>query len=215
MVKRIKSKTDNSSWIDPSKKKKVRKKRKPMTEDQKQAAAERLKKAREARAAKNPEYGKSGIHSSLHNLSDDVPINPKKVKKWIKTQKELASAERRNHKSGVKGALAKMHVHEGYVRHMKTYLRTGDWVDSFYGEHQEKRIRYRCVAQAYYWQGPKKGEPKFSVGTYYPMLGTVYSQEMYNADNGVEDADVQKTKRKRKRNKRAVEGKTKKRGSAT
>ena len=39
------------------------------------------------------------------------------------------------------------------------------------------------------------------------MLGTIYTQEMYNADNGVEDAYVQKTKRKRKRNIRAVEGK--------
>jgi len=213
MVKKIKAKTDNSGWVEP--KRKVRKKRKPMTEEQRQAAAERLKRAREARAAKNPEYGKSGIHSSLHNLSDDAPINPKKVKKWIKTQKELASAERRNHKSGVKGALAKMHVHEGYVKHMNTYLRTGDWVDSFYGEHQEKRIQYRCVAQAYYGQGAKAGQPKFNVGTYYPMLGTVYSQEMYNADNGVENADVQETKRRRKRNKRTVEDKTKKRGSAT
>ena len=46
MAKKIKSKTDNSGWADPSKKKKVRKKRKPMTEEQKQAAAERLEKAR-------------------------------------------------------------------------------------------------------------------------------------------------------------------------
>ena len=41
------------------------------------------------------------------------------------------------------------------------------------------------------------------------MLGTVYSQEMYDADNGVEDANVQKTKRRRKRNKGTVEGKKK------
>ena len=107
-----------------------------------------------------------------------------------------------------------MNDHEGYVKHMKTYLRTGDWVDVFYGEHQEKKIRNRCVAQAYHWYGPKKGQPKFDVGTYYPMLGTVYTQEMYNDDNGVENADVQKTKtRKRKRNKRSVEGKVKKRRS--
>ena len=45
MARKIKSKTDNSGWTDPSKKKKVRKS-KPMTEEQKQAAAERLEKAR-------------------------------------------------------------------------------------------------------------------------------------------------------------------------
>ena len=213
MAKRIKAKTDNSGWVEP--KKKVRKKRKPMTDEQKAAAAERLEKARQARAAKNPDYGQSGIHESLRDLPDDAPVNPKKVKQWIKTQKELASAERKAHKSGFKGSYARMLNHEGYVKHMKTYLRTGDWVDLFYGEHQEKKIRNRCIAQAYYWYGPKKGQPKFSVGTYYPMLGTVYTQEMYNDDNGVENADVQKTKtRKRKRNKRSVEGKVKKRRSA-
>ena len=211
MAKKIKSKTENSGWTDPSKKKKVRKRRKPMTEEQRQAAAERLKKAREARAAKDPNYGQSGVHESLRNIPDDAPINPKKVKKWIKTQKELATAERKNERSGAKGTTARRLSHEGYVRNMQKYLRDGDWVDLFYGEHQEKKIGYICRGQAYYWDGPKKGEPKFNVGTYYPLLGTVYSQEMYNADNGVENADVQKTKRRRKRNKRTVEGKVKKR----
>ena len=216
MARKIKSKTDNSGWTDPSKKKKVRKKRKPMTEEQKQAAAERLEKARAARAAKNPNYGQSGVHESLRDLPDDAPINPKKVKRWIKTQRELAAAERRNEKSGIKGATDRRSSHEAYVRNMQKYLRDGDWVDLFYGEHQEKKIGYICRGQAYYWDGPKKGEPKFNVGTYYPLLGTVYSQEMYNADNGVENADVQKTKtRKRKRNKRTVEGKTKKRSRNT
>lgn len=213
MAKRIKAKTDNSGWVEP--KKKVRKKRKPMSVEQKAAAAERLEKVRQARAEKNPDYGQSGIHESLRNLSDDYPISPKKVKVWIKTQKELASVERRSHKAGIKGAYARMCDHEGYVKHMNTYLRNGDWVDLFYGEHQEKKISRRCVAQAYYWYGPKKGQPKFDVGTYYPMLGTVYTQEMYNDDNGVENADVQNTKKRttRKRNKGPVEGKVKKRRS--
>ena len=212
MAKKIKSKTDNSGWTDPSKKKKVRKKRKPMSEEQRQAAAERLEKARNARAAKNPNYGQSGIHESLRDLPDDAPINPKKVKKWIKTQKEFVSAERKNEKAGAKGSTNRRISHEGYIRNMQRYLRDGDWVDLFYGEHQEKRVTRICRAQAYYWYGPKKGEPKFDVGVYYPMLGTIYSQDMYDAENGVEDADVQKTKkrRKRKRNKRTVETKVKK-----
>ena len=216
MAKKIKSKTDNSGWTDPSKKKKVRKKRKPMSEEQRQAAAERLEKARNARAAKNPNYGQSGIHESLRDLPDDAPINPKKVKKWIKTQKEFVSAERKNEKAGAKGSTDRRISHEGYIRNMQRYLRDGDWVDLFYGEHQEKRVTRICRAQAYYWYGPKKGEPKFDVGVYYPMLGTIYSQDMYDAENGVEDADVQKTKtRKRKRNKRTVEGKVKKRSRNT
>ena len=198
MAKKIKSKTDNSGWTDPSKKKKVRKKRKPMTEEQKQAAAERLEKARAARAAKNPNYGQSGVHESLRDLPDDAPINPKKVKKWIKTQKELASMERRNEKSKIKGATDRRMSHEAYVRNMQRYLRDGDWIDLFYGEHQEKRVRRICRAQAYYFTGPKKGEPKFEVGVYYPLLGETYTQEMYNDDNGIVP-EPPKKKRKRKK----------------
>ena len=123
--------------------------------------------------------------------------------------------ERRNEKAKVKGATARRMSHEAYVRNMQRYLRDGDWIDLFYGEHQEKKIGYICRGQAYYWTGPKKGEPKFNVGTYYPMLGTVYSQEMYDADNGVEDANVQKTKRRRKRDKGTVEAKGKKRGRSS
>ena len=56
MPRKVKASTDNSGWVEP-KKKKVRNKRKPMTEEQKQAAAARLEQAREKRAAKNPDYG--------------------------------------------------------------------------------------------------------------------------------------------------------------
>jgi hypothetical protein len=210
MARKITSKTDNKGWTDPSKKK-VRKKRKPMTEEQKAAAAERLEKARAVRAAKNPDYGMTGIHESLRDLPDDYPITPKKVKQWIKTQKELASMERRNEKKNVKGATARKTSHEAYVRNLQKYLKDGDYVDMFYGEHQDKIISNRCFAQAYYWEGPKKGQPKFSVGTYYPLLGTVYTQEMFNEDRGISDEGRPEGKpKRRKRNKGAVETKRKK-----
>ena len=146
--KKIEATTDNSGWVEP-KRKKVRKPRKPMTEEQKQAAAARLEKAREARAAKNPDYGQSGIHESLRNLPEDHRAHPKKVRKWIKTQKELAASERRSVKQGVKGAYSKQCYHEGYIRNLVKYLRDGDYVDSFYGEYMEQKTTRRCVALAY------------------------------------------------------------------
>ena len=54
--------------------------------------------------------------------------------------KELASMERRNEKAKVKGATDRRMSHEAYVRNMQRYLRDGDWIDLFYGEHQEKKI---------------------------------------------------------------------------
>ena len=198
--KKVTVRTDNSTWKAP----KVRKKRKPMTEEQKAAAAERLAKAREKKAAGDPNYGQSGIHESLRNLPDDYPLHPKKVKVWIKTQKDLANAERKSVRQGIKGALARQGVHEGYVRNMKTYLRSGDWIDMFYGEHQEHRIRRRCVALAY----DKDGNPKRNVGTFYPDINMIWTQELENEERGI-DVERQRKRSGRKRNKRAVEKRSK------
>ena len=199
MTRKIKATTDNSGWVEP--KKKVRKKRKPMTEKQRVAAAKRLEKAREARKKKNPDYGMTGIHESLRNLPEEHPAHPKKIKHCIKTQKELANEERAGVRQGLKGAYARQSNHEGYVRNLLRYLRDGDYVDDFYGEYQQHFMKRRCVALAY----DENGNVKRNVGVYYPDMGSVYTQEMNNEDRGIKNANVQKTKRKqRKRSKRAV-----------
>ena len=83
--KKITATTDNSKWEAPVRKK-FRKPRKPMTEEQRAAASERLAKARAVRAAKNPEYGLSGIHTSLRELDEEHQLHPDKVKQWINKQ---------------------------------------------------------------------------------------------------------------------------------
>ena len=192
MARKIKASTDNSGWVEP--KKKIRKRRKPMTEEQKQAAAARLEKAREARAAKNPDYGQSGIHVSLRDLPEDHPAHPNKVKKWIKTQKELAAAERKSAKQSVKGAYSRQCTHEGYVRNLVKYLRDGDYVDDFYGEYMEHKTGRRCIAMAYYPDGTLKR----SVGVWYPDIGT-YTQEMYDEDHHIVREPPKKKRKKRKK----------------
>ena len=201
MPRKVKASTDNSGWVEP--KKKVRKRRKPMTEEQRRAASERLAKAREVRAAKNPDYGQSGIHPTLRDLPDDHPAHPKKVKLWIKTQKDLAASERRSVKQGVKGAYSRQCTHEGYVRNLVKYLRDGDYVDMFYGEYMEHKVKRKCVAMAY----ESDGTAKRDVGVWYPDIGT-YTQELYNLDKGIitDDGDPRK-RTPRKRNKRTVEKK--------
>ena len=192
MPRKVKASTDNSGWVEP--KKKVRKRRKPMTEEQRRAASERLEKARAARAAKNPDYGQSGIHPTLRNLADDHPAHPKKVRQWIKTQKELAASERKSVKQGVKGAYSKQCIHEAYVRNLVKYLRDGDYVDMFYGEYMEHNIKRKCVAMAY----ESDGTPKRDVGVWYPDIGT-YTQEMYNEDRGIVSEPSKKKRKRRKK----------------
>ena len=175
-----------------------------MSEEQRVAAAARLEKAREKRKAKNPDYGMSNVHESLRNLPNDHPLHPDQVKQWIKSQKDLAGSARSSIRQKVKGAEAQLGIHEGYVRNMQKYLRDGDWVDMFYGEHQQYKIKYRCTSQAYYFDGPKKGQPKFDVGTYYPLLGCVYTQEMFNEEQGISNVGTGERKRRGKRNTGAV-----------
>ena len=138
-----------------------------------------VEKARAARVAKNPNYGNSLVFMRVCVISsDEHPLHPNKVKVWIKTQTELASSERAQVKQKTKGALARQLIHEGYVRNLKTYLRNGDYLDIFYGEHQEKKIRSRCYALSYHWEGPNIGKPQRSVGTFYPDLGMVWESDM-------------------------------------
>ena len=152
--------------------------RKSMTEEQRVAASKRLVKARAARAKNVPDYGQANIHPSLRTLPDDDELSPKKVKQWINTQKELAILERKGIRQKVKGAIANHASHEAYVKNLQRYLRTGDWVDDFYGEHQQEKVRHRCIALAY----DADGLPKRNIGTFYPDLGCVYTKDMSDLD---------------------------------
>ena len=115
-----------------------------MTEEQKIAASERLRVAREKRLKENPpKY--ANIHPSVLEKGDDHPFSRKKVVQWIKTQKSLLASERHNLRRKVKGAESKVADHTAYIRHCEWYLRHGDWIDDRYGEYQEKKTKWITV----------------------------------------------------------------------
>jgi len=153
--------------------KKTRKRRKPMSDEQRAAAAERLRLAREKRLKENPPEYKS-IHPSVLARGDDHAWSHKKVKEWIKTQKGLLSAEKRNAKMNAKGAVSKVASIEGYIRNMETYLRTGTWLDMFWGEYGQNRVKNICIVMAY----DKDGNAKRNVGTFYPDINMEWTKEM-------------------------------------
>ena len=121
--------------------------RRRMTEEQKIAAAERLRIAREKRLLENPpKY--ANIHPSVLEKGDDHPFSRKKVVQWIKTQKSLLASERGNVRRKVKGAESKVADHTAYIRHCEWYLRNGDWIDDRYGEYQEKKTKWITIVPA-------------------------------------------------------------------
>ena len=157
-------------------KKKFRKKR-TMTEEQKQAARERLAKAR---ANRGPSTNKL-IAENVRNLPDDNPLSLKNVRPWLKENKELLSSIRMNKNSSDPKARAQYQRIETYVANMESYLRNGVWLDLFYGSQGQSKIQYRVQEKgmAYY----SDGTPKRTVGFFYEDLGTYWTKEMESNDS--------------------------------
>ena len=150
--------------------KKVTRKRKPMTEEQKAAAAERLRIAREKRGAD----GSKSVHHSIRDLPEDHFLHWKKVKEWIKTNTaELKRIHSYKHSkvSKERQEYADLAV---YIDNMKRYLSGGHWSDFRYGEDREKRVRRVCVAMAYH----DDGRPKRSYGVWYPDILNTWTKEL-------------------------------------
>ena len=124
----------NDGWKQP-------KKRKPMTPEQKIAAAERLKKARAAKAPAK----KSSIHPTVLAKGDEHFLSAKNVQSWIKNQKEQLVEYRHSARRDIKGAKAQVANCEGYIRNLQYYLRHGDYCDDRYGAFQEKRIKWQTI----------------------------------------------------------------------
>ena len=120
---------------------KIKRRRKPMTREQKAAAVERLAKAREA---KGPAQHQN-IPPEVLAKPDDHFLSLKNVRSWIKSNKEQLSSLRGEVRRDVKGAKSRFHSVEGYIRHMQHYLKHGDWIDNAYGEHQEKSVRWKTI----------------------------------------------------------------------
>lgn len=153
---------------------KSKRKRKPMTAEQKKAAAERLKKAREAKRAKQgdkPKY--TQYDDTVVALPDEDTFSLKNVKQWLKTNKAYLK-EIRSMKDS-KSSQERLHYAEveGFVQNLNTYMRTGIYLDHRAGENRQKAVQLRCVKMAYY----ADGTPKRTVGVYYPDLGKVYAGE--------------------------------------
>ena len=94
---------------------------------------------------------KKNVSKSVLALPDDHYLSYKSVKKWIKTQQEIARSERRNMVKGIKGAAAKMYAAQGYVNQMNHYIQHGDWCCDYYGEYEEKRIIWKTIAPNEEW----------------------------------------------------------------
>lgn len=109
----------------------------------------------ELRAKKKPPK-MVGVHPSILEKGDDYYLSHKKVKKWIESQEGKArsagqserskSTEMSNKKRNE--AMRERLDAQGYIRAMKRYLKTGDWDNIYYGEHEQNLIKWKVIAPA-------------------------------------------------------------------
>ena len=148
--------------------------RKPLTEKRKQELRDQLTKARSKRAP--AEY--KNIHPSVLSKPDEDSLSVKSIKKWIKHNKEKASAFLTN--SRRRGATPKQSITDkinsenvkAYIRNMEHYLKSGDWISNFMGADEEKKTQWKCVAMAYH----ADGTPKRTKGVFYPDINMVWGE---------------------------------------
>lgn len=152
--------------------KKVRRTRK-MTEEQKQAARDRLAKAR---ANRGPSRNKM-IAENVRLLPDDNPLSLQNVKSWIKENKDLLSAIKSFRESKDWKDRDRYNQVATYVANLEAYLRDGVYRDNRWGSEMQGKIRSKVVCMAYH----KDGTPKRTVGFVYPDVG-LYTQEMAEED---------------------------------
>ena len=109
----------------------------------------------ELRAKKKPPK-MVGVHPSILEKGDDYYLSHKKVKKWIESQEgkarsagqsERSKSTEISNKKRNEAMRQKMDA-QGYIRAMKRYLKTGDWDNIYYGEHEQNLIKWKVIAPA-------------------------------------------------------------------
>ena len=139
--------------------KKIKRSRKPMSPEQKAAAAERLAKAR---AAKKPSKGKTHHEVCYNEKLQFKPLND--VLGWLKEAKEQAYASKKDMnrlKEGTKEwsvASDKYLFWYGYVNDINWYLRHGDWISNTFGSQQQNKTKWKTIIPAYYPDGTRKDQ---------------------------------------------------------
>ena len=126
---------------------KPRRKRKPMSEEQKAAAVERLAAAR---AAKGPPKNTS-IHPSVVALPDDHPLSLIKVKEWMKYNRELLKSIKAQKDSKDSKERMEYQVTENYIKNLSIYLKDNVWCDHRYGKLMEHKMDYFVSVPAGEW----------------------------------------------------------------
>ena len=122
------------------------------TEEMLKKEATRLRMAKLRAKRKPPKL--TNVHHTVKALPDDNTLSYVSVKKWISTQESIVKTARiteRSIKSEVsqkdKDTAFRTRIGaQSYIRAIKRYITTGDWSSMYYGEFEDKLMKWTTVA---------------------------------------------------------------------
>jgi len=156
--------------VAPRKATKVKRKRKPMSPEQKAAAVERLAAARAKKnAGKEP-----NAHPRLLALEDDHPLSYPNSKENLKMWRDKVKSTRHQKDSKDSGQRQEFQIAETYVKNLNIWIKDGVYLDSKYGAKRESTMEYACITPARH----PDGTIKRTQGVYYRDLDAIWTQEL-------------------------------------
>ena len=98
-----------------------------------------------------------GVHPTVLALPDDNTFSLKNVKRWIDTQEGIARSAGQTERSRTTemsqkkrdAAMRKRLDAQSYIRIIKYYIRTGDWIGMYWGAHEQNPTKWKIIAPAY------------------------------------------------------------------
>ena len=124
-----------------------------MIDEKKQKDIDRMA---ELRSRKKPPK-MVGVHPTLLALPDDDTFSLKNVKRWIETQEGIARAAGQTERSKTTemnqkkrdAAMRKRLDALSYIRIIRYYIRTGDWIGMYWGEHEQNLTKWKVITAEY------------------------------------------------------------------
>jgi len=88
---------------------------------------------------------KSQIHKELYKLPKNATFQVDKILLWIKHNQEVSASLNKSIRLKLSGAIAQKSMREGYIKDMRHYLRTGDWISILSGKDMQDITKTRVV----------------------------------------------------------------------
>ena len=89
---------------------------------------------------------KSQVKKELYDLPKNATFQVDIILEWIKHNQEVSRSLNKEVRMKVQGAIAQRSMRDGYVKDMRHYLRTGDWISLFYGKDMQNITKTRVLA---------------------------------------------------------------------